>query len=374
MYREAAYIGGIPTHRYLSDWFSRVRKSSPKWPDHLDLMGMMKAHPFYDGIWEMISTKSIALDLPCFLAAPQIFIIHGRGAFEAWRLREPENTHLQLVDCNYYPWPSHEASGKILQFLNYHLKGSEHPQLERVGIQMRLGHKTWYWRKENNWPVPGTKYTKWHLGVDGSLTKDESKDPEKKFDYSSKIPISGKSGVSFYSAPFEEDIEFAGHFTAVLSVSSSMSDADVVVTLWAVDEAGNIVPYGSAGQPEPLAKGFLRASHRKTDLSKSLPERPWHTHTQEDNAPLIAGEAVQLEVEIFPAAGRVRQGWKLRVDISPSEHQPDIPGYQPQEMRIWYGEEHDEGTNSILVGHGRLNYVSCPVVPLKYSYPNIIQV
>ncbi|KAH6722474.1 X-Pro dipeptidyl-peptidase C-terminal non-catalytic domain-containing protein [Leptodontidium sp. 2 PMI_412] len=372
LYREAAYTGGIPTHRYLDDWFARVQKSSPKWPDHMDLLGMMKSHPFHDAVWQSISTRTDQHDLPCFLAAPQIFIIHGRGAFEAWRIRRPENTHLQLVDCNYYAWASREASGKILQFLGRHLKGSEYPNLERVGIQMRLGYNKWYWRKENNWPVPGTQYTKWHLGVDGGLSTQDSSGPEKAFSYSSKTALSGKSGVSFISTAFETDVEFAGHFKAVLSISSSSSDADVAVSLWAVSPDGVIVPYSSAGLPEPLAKGFLRASHRKTDPTKSLPERPWHTHTQADNALLNPDEVVELEIEIFPAAGRVRKGWKLRVDVSPSEHQPDIPGYSPVEMRVWYGEGHDEGTNTVHVGGDRANYIYCPVVPLKEEYPNII--
>jgi predicted acyl esterase len=314
----------------------------------------------------------VAPDLPCFLAASQIFIIHGRAAYEAWRLRKAENTHLQLADCNYYPWPSREAAGKILLFLNHHLKGVEYPHLERVGIQMRLGDKAWYWRKENDWPVPGTLYQKWHLNVDGNLTEGVSASPATQLDYSSKAPRSGKSGLSFYSTPFEEDVEFAGHFAAVLTISSSAPDADVVVTLWAVDEAENIVRYGSNGLPEPLAKGFLRASHRKIDPTKSLPERPWHTHLEEDNAPLRIGDVVPLNIEIFPAAGRIRSGWKLRVDVTPSEHQPDIPEYTAPEMRMWYGESHEEGVNSIHIGDGNQNFVLCPVVPVKQGYPNLV--
>ena len=39
-------------------------------------------------------------------------------------------------------------------------------------------------------------------------------------------------------------------------------------------------------------------------------------YVQEDNAPLNIGEVVQLEIEIFPAAGKVHEGWKLRMDVS----------------------------------------------------------
>lgn len=348
---------------------------SPKWSDHMDLLSMMKAHPFYDPLWDMMNSNAGPVDVPCFLAAAQIFIIHGRGAYEAWRIHNSELTHLQLFDCNYYPWPSREAAGKILQFLDHHLKGHDNPLPERVGIQVRLSNGKWYWRKEKNWPVPGTCYTKWHLQPDGSLSTDSQEGSlEKAFTYPARAPPSGRSGESFYSLPFETDFEFAGHFKAVLSVSSNKPDADVVVLLWAVDGKGEVARYGSKGEIEPLAKGFLRASHRQLDPSRSTPERPWHTHSQKDNAPLKAGEVVQIEVEIFPAAARIRKGWRLRVDICPSEEQPGIAGYSPLKMREWYGEGGDGGFDAIHVGGKRANYVVCPVVPVQEEgYPNLIQ-
>lgn len=41
-------------------------------------------------------------------------------------------------------------------------------------------------------------------------------------------PGKRKSGLSFFSVPLEQDIEFAGHFSARLEVSLSLPDADVV--------------------------------------------------------------------------------------------------------------------------------------------------
>lgn len=276
----------------------------------------MRTNPTYNKLWEMLDSKAEhSADLPCFLAASQVFMIHGRGAYEAWRVRRTENTHLQVVDSNYYAWPSRESAPKILQFLNHYLKREDCLAPERVGIEMRLGNQDWYWRQERDWPVPGTQYTKWHLTTSQHLSNEppQTGTAVKSFCYPAKAPSSGKSGVSFHSPPFEEDVELAGHFKAVLSVSSTEVDADVVVFIWAVDEGGNIVVYGaSSPDPEPLAKGLLRVSHRKTDPTQSLPWRPWHTHTQDDLM-LLKGEndVVRIEVEIMPAAARVRKGWKL---------------------------------------------------------------
>ena len=37
---------------------------------------------------------------------------------------------------------------------------------------------------------------------------------------------------------------------------------------------------GQHGGPVPLTKGWLRASHRKTDPLKSTPYRPFHPHNE----------------------------------------------------------------------------------------------
>ncbi|GFG16925.1 alpha/beta-hydrolase [Aspergillus udagawae] len=240
---------------------------------------------------------------------------------------------------------------------------------------MRLGHGQWYWRKESDWPVPGTRYAKWHLRSDGTVSTEAENSPEVQFAYAARVPPSCKSGESFHSAPFENDVEFAGHFNAVFSISANVPDADFVVILWAVNEDGSAVPYSHKGEPEPLAKGFLRASHRQIGPLKSTPERPWHTHSREDIAPPQPNEVVQLDIEVLPAAARIRKGWRLRVDICPLKYQPNIPGYNPAQMREWYGEMHhnDGGVNAIHVGNGRPNYIVCPVVPLVADYRNLIQ-
>jgi len=341
----------------------------------MDVEQLMLRNPNHNTLWDMLQNPTkLSVDVPCFVAASQIFMIHGRGAYEAWLARRPDNTHLQLVDCDYYSWGSRESAAKITQFLDHHLKTKEIAAPERVGIQVRLGNKSWYWRKEKNWPVPGTQYVMWYINTDKSLSlaPPTGTDSEVRLSYPARSPSEGKSGVSFFSSPFEEDVDMAGHFKAALNISSTATDADINIMLWAVDSSGSVVAYGAHGQPEPLAKGFLRVSHRKTDPALSLPYRPWHTHKEEDIQPLKGPEdVVQVEVEILPAAARVRKGWSLRLDVLPSEDQPDIPGYTAPPMRHWYGEVNSEAaTDALHVGGGRVNYIMCPVVPKRENFPN----
>lgn len=365
-YRDVAYIGGIPVFGYLKQWFNGVRAASPRWKDTGHLIDSFEARPFYDQSWEAAAQQVDDISLPVFLAASQVSLVHSRGSFEAWNRMASKDKYLQIVDGNYYGWPNHEVSNKLVLFADRYLKDIQHDDLEKVGIQMRTGDGHWHWRTENDWVIPGTQYVKWHLGVDGSLSQTRPLGPEKIFSYSAEPePTGGQAGVTFTSEAFQEDVELAGHFTATIQVSSTSHDADVVILLWAVDESEKIVRYCVGPSAQPLVYGLLRASHRKLDIDKSKPCRPYHTHNSKDYAPLRSGEVVEINVEIFPATARIKKGWKLRLDITPSEEQPNVEGYHPRKLRIWEKSFHDGAINAIHVGGDRTNFVSIPVVPFK---------
>jgi predicted acyl esterase len=63
-----------------------------------------------------------------------------------------------------------------------------------------------------------------------------------------------------------------------------------------------------------MAIGFLRASHRELDPEKSLPYRPYHSHRRA--LPLVPGEPVQLDVEIWPTCLVLAPGHRLRLEIT----------------------------------------------------------
>ncbi|KAJ9361583.1 hypothetical protein DTO027B9_744 [Paecilomyces variotii] len=371
LYRDLGYVGGISAWNYLRPWSDGINAASPRWPAAEDLVTTFSSHPFYDDYWERLQCEIEDIDIPVFMAAAQMLIFHHRGPYEAWRRVSSTNKHLQIVDSNYFSWPNEVAAHKLLRFTERYLKGLDNYDLEKVGIQMRIGDGKWYWRTEDDWEIPGTKYIDWHLYPDGSLRPETPVGaPVKTLSYMADIePKSAKAGVSFLSKPFGEDIELIGHFTATLNISSTSHDADVVVSLWAIDENDQVVKFCTGPNLEPLASGLLRASHRATDPEKSLPWRPWHTHLEKDYAPLQREEVCEVNVEICPVAARIRSGWRLRVDILPSEAQPDIPSYRPPPLRSWAKEYHVNAINTLHVGGGYSNFVRVPVVPLKEIGP-----
>lgn len=331
-YREIAYNGGgMGLFKYLEVWIAGVRAASKKWSEAGNWIQDMRDHPFYDEFWEEKRVPVERITLPVFLGASQQAIVHGRGAFEVYRKAASKDKHLQIVDANYYAWPNHATAHTIRSFLDHHLKGVRDVPLERVGMQMRIGNGQWYWRTEDDWPVPGTRYVDWHFHTDGKLSTEQKRESVRKFSFAAEIsPPGDHAGVSFISDTFEHDVELAGHLTATVNITSSSDDADIFVLVWALDERDSPVRYGVDKLLVPAASGLLRASRRKLDPVETLPERPFYTYRQEDVQPLIATEVAKLVIEINPMTARVRKGWKLRVDIVPSDCQPSI-GYIPSQ-------------------------------------------
>jgi predicted acyl esterase len=75
---------------------------------------------------------------------------------------------------------------------------------------------------------------------------------------------------------------------------------------------------GQQGWDEvPVAKGWLRVSHRELDPERSLPYRPYHAHKQRQW--LNPGEVVECHVEIWPTSMVFKKGHRIRLDIQPRD-------------------------------------------------------
>src|SRR5207245_3998783 len=90
-------------------------------------------------------------------------------------------------------------------------------------------------------------------------------------------------GVSFATDPLGADTEVTGPVVLVLWIASSTEDMDIFATIRNIAPDGHdVFELGQQSQPVPVAKGWLRASHRKLDPHLSLPCRPRsEEHTSE---------------------------------------------------------------------------------------------
>ena len=155
-------------------------------------------------------------------------------------------------------------------------------------------------------------------------------------------------GISLETPPLPQDVEVTGPLAASFWVSSSTEDMDLFLTLRNFDADGNeVLETGQQGTPVPVAKGWLRVSHRELDPELSLPYRPYHKHTRRQY--LTPGEIVKVDVEIWPTSMVFRRGHRIRLDIQPRD------GVGSQSY-MHYHADYNTGTNTIYAGGERESY------------------
>ena len=149
-------------------------------------------------------------------------------------------------------------------------------------------------------------------------------------------------GVALETPPLEQDLEVTGPLAAVLFVSSETEDMDLFLTLRNFDPDGNeVLETGQQGAPVPVAKGWLRVSHRELDPVLSLPSgRIIGISGASSSKP---GEIVEVQVEIWPTSMVFRKGHRIRLDVQPRDGAGSA-GY------MHYHADYNTGTNTIHAG------------------------
>jgi uncharacterized protein len=249
-----------------------------------------------------------------------------------------------------------------------------------VKLAIRRGRDEIEWRHEHEWPLARTQWTKFYLDISalssgreplGALAVTQpAKESACTYPASSLGSMGSTSaassqvmgggikpgmGVSLETAPLVEDVEVTGPLAAVLWVSSATEDMDLFLTLRNFDADGNeVLETGQQGAPVPVAKGWLRVSHRELDPELSLPYRPYHRHKR--RLFLKAGEIVEVQVEIWPTSMVFRKGHRIRLDIQPRDGVGSA-------SYLHYHADYNTGTNTIYAGGDKPSYLLLPVIP-----------
>jgi predicted acyl esterase len=187
-------------------------------------------------------------------------------------------------------------------------------------------------RTENEWPIARTKYTPYYLTPEKFLTTEKpALLRNQKLSYLALGTMESPQLVQFATPPAETETEITGHIVAHLNVSAGAdvggtlpSDIDLFLTLRHISPQGKEIFYtGTAGDPVPLCKGWLRVSMRKVnvDHSKNRPYLPYRDYFSTDVLPVLPGEVYAVDVEIWPTNVVLESGAKLVLEVSSGDTQ-----------------------------------------------------
>ena len=237
--------------------------------------------------------------------------LHARGNFEGFTRSATNQKWLEAHGIEHWTHFYTDYGRELQQrFFDHFLKGEangwdQHP---RVQLQVRHPDEHFELRCEEDWPVPRTRWTKFHLHPDLTLHRRPTLEAaELQFEALG-------DGLRFTSEPLTETTEFTGPAAAKLWISSSTEDADLFLILQVFDPEGREITFQGALDPHtPIAHGWLRASHRKLDQDLSAPWRPYHAH--DETQLLTPDEVYELDVELWPTSIVVPAGYRVALWI-----------------------------------------------------------
>jgi predicted acyl esterase len=228
----------------------------------------------------------------------------------------------------------------------------------------------------SQWPPAETSATTWYLQPDGGLGPNPSGidaiDPRGatsyQYDPTAKIAktIAGGTGdawvntpaydwralpdgksLAFETAALADDVVMVGTGRFDVWLRSTALDTDVEVTLTEIRPDG---------QERYVQNGWLRASHRQLEPSKTTALRPFHTDREVDASDLTSGEFAELNVEIFPFAHVFRAGSRIRVSV-------EAPGGNRPAWTLDALEADGVVTNEVAHSVQFASRVTLPVIP-----------
>lgn len=274
-------------------------------------------------------------------------LLHLRGNVEGYVRAGSKLKYLRFITGRHdLPFYYHEEVEIQRGFLDAFLKGEDREgwsvpgKIPSVTLTLRKGdvgvndaqrERAYAKRAEAAWPIARTRYTKFHLGADLSLSTalDQSSEAGK-VSYAVLGSLENPQAVRFTTAPFERETEITGHITARLHVSMTaeqsegQKDIDLFVTLRHLDVNDEEIFYtGTAGDPVPLCKGWLRVSLRKVH-ERSPMHRPYLPHREyfsTDVQEVRPGEVYGVDVEVWPTNVVVDRGNKIVFEVASGDTQ-----------------------------------------------------
>lgn len=274
-------------------------------------------------------------------------LLHLRGNVQGYLHAGSKFKYLRFITGRHdLPFYYHEEVELQKSFLDAFLKGddrvgwSEPGKVAPVTLTLRKGdvgfndaekEKAYAKREEKAWPLPSTKYTKYYLTPDQVLTTAKpSTQQAQSVTWDALGTIEKPELVKFTTEPFEQETEITGHPVAHINVGVTPAsgvtdpDIDVFVTIRHIDASGKEIYYtGTAGDPVPLCKGWLRVSNRKVHEEHPY-HKSWLPHREylsTDVQPVKSTEKYEVEVEIWPTNVIVGKGNRLVFEIASGDTQ-----------------------------------------------------
>jgi putative CocE/NonD family hydrolase len=353
-YRSSAYTGGIPGDFPGQTWYNgtvrTINQHPASGPPRLlewDYALAVRQHPTYDDFWvERCAAESLhKIRVPVFsIGVWRKVDLHLNGNIVGFersggpkKLLVFSSANVQQAVQDYSSIAFHERY--LLPFYDRYLKGLETDYESQPAVRYFASGASDL-RTADTWPpMDIEKRTLFlHPGPSGSVTSlndgclrespPDAADSCTVHDYPHEswrmgVVGNGPDGkpdpvrrvLTFTTDALTSDTEICGPVKLVLHAKSSGVDTDFIVKLseqFDPDDQQRV--RGINPRSQVVSKGWLRASHRALDVTRSTDLAPCYLHV--DPQPIEPGRVYHFEIAVMPSAHRFKKGSRIRLEIS----------------------------------------------------------
>lgn len=324
MYRDVVYHGGIREVGLIGQLTSKRFNAhyNRKYSITENLLKNTGQHPLDDDYWQNKRPDLSKIVVPALICGSWSDQgLHTRGTFEGYKTIGSEfkwlYTHGRRKWETYY---SCEALDLQEKFFNYFLKEEKNDMMQQPAIRLEV--RTDYYKSNiryvDEWPLRSVHHQKIFLNAATNGLMQTLPEKENFIRYKAVAKRGINKAVFIYQ--FDEETELTGGMNLRLWVSAEQTDdMDIFVVAKKLDSQGNEIYFsGYNGNPHDMvAKGWLRASHRELDQSRSTIEMPYHLHKH--ILKITPNEVVSVDIEILPSSTLFEKGSFLQVVIMGQE-------------------------------------------------------
>jgi putative CocE/NonD family hydrolase len=289
-------------------------------------------HPLCDAFWKErdLTERLAAIDIPVYLGCDWANVpLHLPGTFHAWHaLSHRAPVRMGLLPRGGLSWPWESMHEEALAWFDRYLKHRDTGIDEGPPVRYWLAGADEYHTAEQ-WPPSGLRWEELHLNADGTLSSTERPGARQYLFLPATLsrprnanPPPLPDRLVWETPPCREPLDIVGPLVLSLDAVATGADVDFIVKLELV----------RAGESSDLTQGWLRASHRALDPSRSRPGEPFHPHDRFDA--VVPGAVTRYEIGLVPTALRLLPGDRLRLTLT--SHDAGIAMCHFEHMTLGY--------------------------------------
>jgi uncharacterized protein len=273
--------------------------------------------------------------------------------------------------------PLRALRSEMLRWYDYWLKGVD------TGVMQEPAVRYWVmganaWRCGADWPLPETKWTKLYLASWERLTAEpyavssvDSYIPPDTFVQMPPTQTNRISKLRFLTDPLSQDTLIAGPAVLNLFAAIDQEDTNWIIILKDVgpDPSVRTAREGEREIPDDLperelTRGWLKASNRALDPSRTKYWKPWHRLTRKARQKVMPGKIEEYAIEIFATANLFRRGHRICVEISSLDLSSGVQGATDVEYIPYHVCSSKTVVHKIYHDAAHPSHVLLPVIPL----------